>query len=69
VAIPLADPLMSLVDNVCIARVSCSPSGTVAKLSVLKMTWHNKCLVNCTQFAGTLELAALAPCTLIFSMG
>lgn len=39
-SIPLADPLMSLVDNVMVG-----------------------------QFSGTLELAALGPCTLIFSLG
>lgn len=59
-SIPLADPIMSLVDTVCV--------GQVRHLCMSLRLFQKTQSILCVQFTGTLELAALGPTMLIFNL-
>ena len=70
--LPLADPLMSLVDTVCIGQArACwreergSQQLQFVSVALVHLRPHRALLL--TQFAGTLELASLGPSTFVFS--
>ena len=66
-SIPLADPIMSLVDTVCIGQV---PVGAVLVIGDWLIGLRIFCLISVPglQYTGTLELAALGPTMLIFNL-
>ena len=65
-SIPLADPIMSLVDTVCIGQVP----KEIAVILMALTSLRNFCLISVPglQYTGTLELAALGPTMLIFNL-
>ena len=66
VGIPLAEPLMSLVDSIAVAQVRLTYPCGPCYLPQLLVALHLS-LVAQAQAAGSRELAALGPNTLIFS--